>query len=48
VLLSEDGLKSLDQEKIGLEQFKRISEQVNLTFSKRNKQTFDIDETVSL
>ena len=42
VYLAKDGLKSLDENEIGLDYFKSIAEQVQLEFSKSNKEIFEI------
>jgi hypothetical protein len=48
VYLAKDGLKSLDESEIGLDFFKSIADQVELEFSKANKEIFEIEEEVTL
>lgn len=47
VLLTRDGMKSLGDD-ISLEYFKQISDLVQLTFAKSNKEIFEVDEEVEL
>lgn len=42
VYLAKDGLKSLDESEIDLEFYKSIADQVELEFSKSNKEVFEI------
>lgn len=48
VYLARDGLKQLDEAEIDLEFYKSIADQVELEFSKANREVFEIEEEVSL
>lgn len=48
VYLAKDGLTSLDQSEISLDYYKQMQDSVSLEFSKKNKEQFDVSETVEL
>lgn len=48
VYLSRDGMNSLDQDKISLDFYKQVADEVQLQFNKQNKELFKVNEEVSL